>query len=367
MPDSRYRSAPQIPCLRRIEMNAATPSRLPFASDYMHGAHPDVLEALCRTNMEAASGYGTDEYSENARSLIREACGAPDAEVFFLAGGTQANAVCIGALLDSYEGVIAADTGHVCLHEAGAIELTGHKVLQLPQTDGKLSAETVDEYCGAFFSDDNRDHMVMPGMVYISHPTEYGTLYSLKELTALKEACGKHGLSLYLDGARLAYALACKESDVTLKDLARLCDVFYIGGTKCGALLGEAVVIPSPGRIPHFFTIIKQRGALLAKGRVAGVQFGALFSNALYTEIGRHALEAADRLRKALIEKGYDLAVSSPTNQLFVVTDDEKLEYLSKYVDFTFWEKTPDGRSVIRFATSWATKGSDTDSLISLL
>lgn len=236
--------------------------RLSFSCDYLEGAHPAILQRLCETNFAQTAGYGTDEYCESAREKIRAACGAPNAEIHFLVGGTQTNATVIDALLRSYEGVIAADTGHISVHEAGAIEFGGHKVLTLPQENGKITASQIRALLDQYEDDANRDHTVMPGMVYLSQPTEYGTLYSKKELAAISALCREKRLPLYIDGARLAYALACPENDVTLRDLAALCDIFYIGGTKCGALLGEAVVIPQPGLIPHFFTIIKQHGAL---------------------------------------------------------------------------------------------------------
>ena len=258
-----------------------------FNSDYTEGCHPAILERLAATNMEQTPGYGEDVYCAAAAEQIKEACAAPEAAVHFLVGGTQTNATVIGALLASYQGVIAAETGHVSSHEAGAIEAGGHKVLTIPQTDGKISAEKVEEVLNTFKEDGNRDHMVMPGMVYISQPTEYGTLYNRQELEALSKVCRSKGIPLYLDGARLAYALACSANNVTLEDIAACCDAFYIGGTKCGALFGEAVVFPKPGLIPHFFTIIKQHGALLAKGRILGIQFDVLFENDLYFQI-RH-------------------------------------------------------------------------------
>ncbi|MBQ4480519.1 MAG: aminotransferase class V-fold PLP-dependent enzyme, partial [Victivallales bacterium] len=246
--------------------------KLNFASDYMEGAHPRILQRLVETNFEKTAGYGFDTYSEAAREKIRKACEAPEAEIFFLVGGTQTNATVIDALLRSYQGVIAAETGHISTHESGAIEHSGHKVLALPGKDGKLSAKTVRACLDTYKLDENRDHTVMPGMVYISQPTEYGTLYSLAELEALSGVCREAGIPLYLDGARLASALACQENDAELPDLARLCDAFYIGGTNCGALFGEAVVFPKKNTVPHFFTIVKQHGALLAKGRIAGIQ-----------------------------------------------------------------------------------------------
>ena len=281
-----------------------TESRLYFASDYMEGAHPAIMKKLMETNLEKTVGYGQDPYTEDAKEKIREACNAPEAEVFLLVGGTQTNATVIDALLKSYQGVVAADTGHIATHESGAIEFGGHKVLTVPQKDGKISAQQIEKLVKDFYDDANYEHMVMPGMVYISQPTEYGTLYSREELAALSKVCRENHLPLYVDGARLAYALASPENDVTLTDLAELSDVFYIGGTKCGALFGEAVVIPQKGRIPHFFTIIKQHGALLAKGRIAGIQFGELFTDGLYLRIGKPAMEAAEQYYFQMLELG---------------------------------------------------------------
>ena len=341
--------------------------KLSFASDDMEGAHPLILQRLMETNLLKTMGYGLDEYSASAKEKIRQACGTPDADIFFLAGGTQTNATVIDALLHSYQGVIAADTGHISGHEAGAIEFGGHKVLTIPHHDGKLSAADVRTYLDRYWADGNHEHMVMPGMVYLSQPTEYGTLYSLEVLSEISAVCRERKIPLYLDGARLAYALACPENDVTLPDLGKLCDVFYIGGTKCGALFGEAVVIPQHDYIPHFFPIIKQHGALLAKGRIAGIQFETLFTDGLYFEIGKTAMEAADRIRKALIEKGYTLAIQSPTNQIFITLDDEAAAALSEKVEMSFWEKPDAHHTVFRIATSWATGREETDALTALL
>lgn len=338
-----------------------------FASDYMEGAHPEILRRLLETNLIKTPGYGLDAYSESAREKIRATCAAPEAEVFFLTGGTQTNATVIAALLRPYQGVIAAESGHIAVHEAGAIEHGGHKVLGLPANDGKLAAETVRAYIDAYLRDDNRDHTVMPGMVYISQPTEFGTLYSRAELEALSAVCRENGIPLYADGARLAYALACPENDVTLPDMARLCDAFYIGGTKCGALLGEAVVFPERGTAPHFFTVVKQNGALLAKGRAAGLQFDTLFTDGLYFKVGGQAIRAAARIRAALTEKKYELTFPSPTNQIFITLTREKLAALSEKIGMSFWENLPDGRTVMRICTSWATTDEDTDSLIACL
>lgn len=342
-------------------------NKLYFASDYQEGAHPRILEKLAETNLWHSSGYGTDEICESARARIRTACGCPQADVHFLVGGTQTNATVIDALLRPYEGVIAPDSGHISLHEAGAIEASGHKVLTIPHQLGKVTAEAVESCCKAYEDDLNREHMVKPGMVYISQPTEYGTLYFLQELNELSRVCRSKHLPLYLDGARLAYALACKDNDVTLKDLAQLCDVFYVGGTKCGAMIGEAVVIPLPGLIPHFFTIMKQHGALLAKGRMLGIQFDVLFEDGLYESIGKTALEAAGKIRACLISNGFKLAFDSPTNQVFVSLSEDEYEKLSQTVEFSFWEKAADGRTIVRLATSWATSDEDVEKLVAVL
>lgn len=338
-----------------------------FDNDYMEGAHPLILERLVATNMDKSVGYGCDEICASAREKIRQACAAPDAEVHFLVGGTQTNATIIRALLRPHEGVIAADTGHVALHEAGAIEAGGHKVLTIPHSEGKLSAEAVDAYIEAFRRDEAWDHMVWPGMVYISHPTEYGTIYSLEELEALSAVCRKWEIPLFADGARLGYGLTAEGATVTLQDLARLCDIFYIGGTKVGAMFGEAVVIPRAGLIPHLFTIIKQQGALLAKGRMLGIQFDTLFTDELYLKIARHAVEQATRLREALVAKGFQSYYNSPTNQVFMLLTPEQLERMQRVTTFSEWEHLPDGRTVVRLATSWATRKEDIDELIDKL
>ena len=341
--------------------------KLPFASDYMKGAHPNILKRFIETNMMTTPGYGLDPVCNEAKRKIREACGCPDAQVEFLVGGTQTNAVVIDAVLHSYEGVIATETGHISTHEAGAIEAGGHKVLTLPHTLGKLKSADVGKYLKDYYDDDNHDHIVMPGMVYISHPTEYGTLYTKKELQELHKICSEYNIPLYLDGARLAYALACPENELTLKDLAEYCDAFYIGGTKCGALFGEAVVIPDPHRIPHFFSIIKQHGALLAKGRLLGLQFDELFTGDLYEKIGQTAIKAADQIRDALQKKGYKFYFESPTNQIFVIMENDKLAEMAQKVEYGFWEKYDDTHTVVRFATDWGTTDEDVESLIDIL
>ena len=340
---------------------------LSFVNDYSEGAHPAVLDALVRTNLQQEPGYGEDAFCASAREKIRTACADPTADVFFLAGGTQTNQVVISSLLASYEGVVACETGHVSVHEAGAIEFTGHKVLTVPQHEGKIDAAELDGFLATFFADGNHDHMVFPGMVYLSHPTEYGTLYSLAELTAVSEVCRRWELPLFLDGARLGYGLVTSGSDVTLPDVARLTDVFYIGGTKVGALLGEAVVFPRGGMPAHFVTMVKQRGALLAKGRVLGVQFDALFTDDLYTRIARNALDCADVLRAAFEERGYAFLVPNRTNQILVVLDNDRLAELERDVAVSFWEKVDDSHTAVRFATSWATRMEDVEALIELL
>ena len=338
-----------------------------FSSDYMEGAHPEVLLRLTETNLIQTPGYGADVLSERARSKLRDACECPGAAVFFLMGGTQTNAVVIDSLLRPYQGVVAADTGHISVHEAGAVEFGGHKVLTVPHNNGKLTADTVGTLIDAWRSDANREHMVMPGMVYISHPTEYGTLYSLSELEALSSVCRSAGIPLYLDGARLAYALACPENDVSLPALARLCDAFYIGGTKCGLLCGEALIVPEPALLPGFFTVMKQHGALLAKGRVLGVQFDALFTNDLYRRVGETAIRAADRIREALQRGGYTFFIDSPTNQIFLLMEHDRAAVLEKRAGVGFFERYDDVRGVYRIVTSWAASDAATDALLAVL
>ena len=346
---------------------------LSFASDYVEGAHPDVLDALIRTNLEQLSGYGTDKYSESAKEKIRAACNAPDADIWLLSGGTQTNQIAIATLISHCEGVIAPESGHINTHEAGAIEYTGHKVLSIPcdisdpNNMGKLDAKALREYLSAFASDGNNEHMISPGMVYISYPTEYGTLYTKEELSAISKVCRDYGIPLYLDGARLGYGLMSDMADLTLADIARLCDVFYIGGTKVGALCGEALIFSGRRAPQRFMAMIKRHGALLAKGRLNGVQFDALFTDDLYFRISRHAIEMAMSLRKLLVNKGYELYIDSPTNQQFVVLDNKKITELSKRVEFCFWEALDKDRSVVRFATSWATTPENIERLEELL
>lgn len=340
---------------------------LHFDCDYMEGAHPLILQRLMLTNMEQTPGYGLDSYTESARERIRQACACPRADVHFLVGGTQTNATVIRGLLRPWEGVLAAETGHINVHESGAIEAGGHKVIALPQTDGKVCADDVDRYITRFYADATYPHMVAPGMLYISHPTEYGTLYTLRELQGLSDVCRRHGIPLYMDGARLGYGLAAPGTDVALADIARLTDVFYIGGTKVGALFGEAVVVTRPDLLPHFFTLIKQHGALLAKGRLLGLQFDTLFTDDLYLHIARHAVGLAMKLRRGFAERGYRFYIDSPTNQQFVILSPADCERLRREATFETWGTLDDGSLVVRFATSWATRESAVDSLLALL
>ncbi len=338
-----------------------------FASDYIAGAHPEVLKRLCETNLEALPGYGTDRYCESAKEKIRLACSMPEAQVEFIAGGTQTNAVVISSVLKDHEGVIAARTGHISVHEAGAVEYTGHKVLELDPADGKLNADRVRSFVAAFHSDAHRDHMVYPGMVYISHPTEYGTLYTKKELEELSAVCREYGMTLFLDGARLGYALMSRGTDVTLHDIAELTDVFYIGGTKVGALCGEAVVFTKNNMPPHFITSIKRRGAMLAKGRLLGIQFDALFTDGLYYEIGSHGIEMAEKLKTVFRDLGYTFFIDSPTNQQFLIMENGLMEKLSRSVIFEVWEKVDTGNTAVRFVTSWSTTDEDIEGLKNIL
>ena len=340
---------------------------LHFDNDYMEGAHPLILERLLKTNMEKTPGYGTDNYCEEARLKIRKACGCPEAEIHFLVGGTQTNATLITALLRPYEGVLSAKTGHISIHEAGAIEAGGHKVLPLPHYQGKIKADDIENYIRTYYADGNHEHMVAPGMVYISHPTEYGTLYTRAELEQISRVCHMFHIPLYLDGARLGYGLASSYTDVTLQTVATTCDIFYIGGTKVGALFGEAVVIPRPDLIPHLFSIIKQRGALLAKGRLLGLQFDTLFTDNLYMDISRHAIHMSRILVQGLKDKGYIFHMPPQTNQLFIILDNERLNRLSSKIGFEIWEKIDKTHTAVRIVTSWATREECVDELIKML
>ena len=340
---------------------------LSFECDYTEGAHERILQRLAEANREHLSGYGSDRYCESAKEKIRRECQCPQAEISFLVGGTQTNAVVIDAMLKSYEGVVAVKTGHVNVHEAGAIEYTGHKVMEIPQHEGKMDAGELEAYLESFWSDVDYEHMVFPGMVYISHPTEYGTLYSKKELEELSGVCRKYKIPLYMDGARLGYGLMSKETDVTLPMIAEYCDVFYIGGTKVGALCGEAVVFTKNNMPAHFLTIVKQHGALLAKRWILGLQFDTLFTDGMYYEISRHAIEMAELLKIGFEEKGYPFFIKSPTNQQFIVLENQQMEKIKKEVTYSQWEKIDKTHTVVRFATSWATAEEDVKKLIALI
>ena len=325
-----------------------------FDTDYMEGAHPAVMQRLVETNMEQTPGYGTDHYCDKARGLIRQACGDETLDVYFLVGGTQTNSTIIDALLSHHEGVVAAETGHINVHESGAIEHGGHKVLTLPSHHGKLCPEELKAYLLRFYANATWPHQVIPGMVYLSYPSEYGTLYTHAELSAIHNICQEYHLRLFIDGARLGYGLANNACDITLPQLAQLCDVFYIGGTKVGALCGEAVVFPQ--KAPrHFFTTVKQHGALLAKGRLLGIQFDTLFTDDLYFRISRHAINMAMALRDVFQRQGIPFFIDSSTNQQFPILTTAQMEDLKEKVRFEIWEPLSDGRVVTRFATSWAT------------
>ena len=338
-----------------------------FDSDYLEGAHPAILAKLTETNLEQTPGYGNDKYCESARAKIKAACNCPQAQVYFISGGTQTNATVIDTLLASYQGVIAAQTGHIAAHEAGAVEFCGHKVITLPEHNGKLNAVDVEDYLEMFYADESWEHMVIPGAVYISHPTEWGTLYTKQELQKLSEVCHKYDIPLFLDGARLGYGLTSDGTDVTLHDIAQLCDVFYIGGTKVGALLGEAVVITKPNLIPHFFTSIKQHGALLAKGRVLGIQFDVLFTDDLYLKIARNAIDKANKMKEIFKVKQYRFYLETPTNQQFIIMENSKMQELRQKISFSFWAKYDENHTIVRFATSWATTDEAIKELESIL
>lgn len=341
--------------------------KIRFECDYGEGAHRSILERLLETNLVQTPGYGEDPFCESAAAKIRKLCKKADADVHFLVGGTQANLTVISSILRPYQGVIAATTGHINVHETGAIEACGHKVLAVPEKDGKLNAGQIRKLCADHWADSSHEHMVQPGMVYISFPTELGTLYSRKELQEISSACRENHLPLFIDGARLGYGLMSEKNDVSIEELAELCDVFYIGGTKVGALFGEAVVITNPALTRDFRYLIKQKGGMLAKGRLLGIQFDTLLEDNLYFEIARKADELAMRLRAALEQKGYPLFVDSWTNQQFPVLPDEKLAQLSEKYSFSIWEKTDESHTAVRFCISWATKEENVDALIAAL
>lgn len=338
-----------------------------FESDYNNGCTPEILARLASTNGEQATGYGNDPYCTAAKQRIREAVDMADADIFFLVGGTQTNTTVIDSLLMGCEAAVTVDTGHIAVHEAGAIEAFGHKVITLPAHDSKLSTDTLDNYMTAFAADETAEHMVQPGMVYISMPTEFGMVYSRDELASLYDACQRHHLRLYIDGARLGYGLMSGACDYDLPYLARHCDVFYIGGTKVGSLFGEAVVFSNMRAPKYFFTTVKRHGALLAKGRLLGLQFDTLFTDGLYFRISRHAIDMAHRLRDVFAKHHIPLAIDSPTNQQFVSLTREQHDALQRHIAFEIWETEADGHLMCRFVTSWATSEADIDKLDSCL
>lgn len=335
-----------------------------FQCDYNEGAHPKILDRLLETNMEQTVGYSEDAYCEQAREKIRKACGDDSLAVHFLVGGTQTNMTVIDSALRSYQGVLCADTGHINVHETGAVESCGHKVMALPSGDGKITAAQVKEAYEGHMTNDSFEHMVQPKMVYISNPTELGTIYSKEELTALSEVCRECGLYLFLDGARLGYGLTAPDNDLTLADIAALCDVFYIGGTKVGALFGEAVVIRNEELKKDFRYFIKQKGGMLAKGRLLGLQFDTLFTDNLYFEISAHAIGLAEKLRAAFEEKGYPYLVPNRTNQIFVILPDADLDKLGQNFGISYDHRIDANHSAVRFCTSWATTEANVQTLI---
>lgn len=337
-----------------------------FSCDYAEGCHPKVLEALSDSNMVSTPGYGEDTFCQEAKAKIRDYIKCPDADIYFLVGGTQTNQVVIDSMLSNFDGVVAAETGHVAMHEAGAIEYSGHKVITVPGHSGKIDAAELKQMLIDHYADESCEHMVNPGMVYISYPTEYGTIYSRDELDAISSICKEYQMPLFIDGARLAYGLAAQD-DLSMADIAQFADVFYIGGTKVGALFGEAVVFTKGNTPKHMITQIKQHGALLAKGRLLGVQFGAMFTDDLYMEMGKHAVHQASIIREDLRQKGYQLFMENPTNQIFVVMDNEALKSFGEKVVYGFWEKYDETHTVIRIATSWATSDESVQALMNIL
>jgi threonine aldolase len=334
-----------------------------FNSDYLEGAHPLILQRMLDTNMEQTVGYGSDGHCAAARDKIRAACEAPEADIHFLVGGTQTNTTVIASILRPHQGVLAAESGHINVHETGAIESTGHKVLSLPSRDGLFTAEQVEQACLCHYNDATAEHMVQPGMVYISYPTENGTLYSKAALTALYDTCRKYHLPLFIDGARLGYGLVSDAADLTLPELAHLCDVFYIGGTKVGALFGEAVVIMDPALKRDFRYLMKQRGAMLAKGRLLGIQFETLFTDGLYFKISRHAAEMARQIREIFTGAGYPLLFDSPTNQQYPILPLAQIEQLRQNFGFEYWSPVDENHAAVRFCASWATTQEHVDAL----
>ena len=341
-------------------------NKLMFLSDYMEGCHPLVLKRLNETNLESSSGYGTDIYSLAAKEKINKILNE-DNDIYFVCGGTQTNFIVIDTILKGYEGVLTIDTSHIATHEAGAIEFSGHKVITLPNINGKIKAEDIDQYMTNFYNDTSYPHMVMPKMVYISYPTEYGTIYSKEELINIRKVCDKYNMYLYCDGARLAYGLKASSNELTFAEFAKFFDVFYIGGTKCGLLMGEAIVIRNNNLKTGFFTSIKMHGGLLAKGRILGIQFDTLFTNNLYFEIGTSAIECASILKEGFKKLNLVEYIDSDTNQLFIILDNNKYKELIKYVDVTYFGAYDKNNTIVRFVTSWATKKEDCYKLLDIL
>ncbi len=335
-----------------------------FECDYSEGACPEIIKKLEETNMEQTQGYGEDVYCNSAREKIKKICKCPNAEVQFLVGGTQTNMIVISSILKPYQGVVSVQTGHINVHETGAIESTGHKVLVINTADGKLTDENIKEIYQAHYNDENHEHMVQPGMVYISYPTENGLIYTKKELEKLYKTCRECNLPLYIDGARLGYGLMSDGNDMDISDIAKNCDVFYIGGTKVGALFGEAVVITNESIQKNFRYCMKQKGGMLAKGRLLGIQFDTLFENDLYFNISKHAVDMAIKIKKAFCDNGYKFLYDSNTNQQFPIISNEMLSKLSQKYSFCLWEKIDENNSAVRFCTSWATKKEDVDELV---
>ena len=338
-----------------------------FDSDYIEGAIPEILQALTDTNEEQTIGYMEDPHCENARKLIRERIGRPDADVHFVVGGTQANVTVISSILKHHQGAVCADSGHINIHETGAIEAAGHKCLATHSEDGTISAAEVEQLIKDHYSNAAFEHMIQPGIVYISFPTESGTLYSRKQLEELYEVTRRYDIPLFIDGARLGYGLTAAKNDLTIEDIANLCDIFYIGGTKCGALFGEAIVIVNDRYKKDFRYHIKQRFGMLAKGRMLGIQFEELFKEDRYFKIAKHAMDMADLLQEGLIAKGYAFQYEPVTNQLFPILPNEKIQELEKDFAFSIWEKKDDSHTVVRFVTSFMTKKENVEKLLAAL
>ena len=338
-----------------------------FECDYHEGAHPRILQRLIDINLEQLPGYGEDEYNARAKERVRKACGCPEADVFFFGGGTQTNVTVIDSLLETYEGVVSAETGHVNCHEAGGVEFTGHKVLTVPNRDGKVAPEDLQALLDTFYGDEAWEHIVFPGMLYISHPTELGTLYTKSELETLADICHRYDMPLFLDGARLGYGLMADGTDVTLEDIAKICDVFYIGGTKVGALCGEAVVFPRGDAHKHFFTIMKQRGAVFAKGRVPAIQFDVLFEDGLYFELGKNGIDMAKKIKKVFTDRGFKPYSNSPTNQQFFILEDQFADRLREQVFFETSKRLDESHIVARFCASWCTTQEQVDRLAEIM